>query len=299
METKDNLVKPEPAPEYSKLESPGSIASVIRAQAEDDDELPHCYICMDSTSGEENSPMELIAPCSCPTYVHRKCLDNWRATSFTYNCMTHCPTCRNMYEFELVVADNSDELKKKVHKARWWRAFIVLLVVLVSSMVIALIDAGTPKFFNLHWDGKIYHWIGLKQVPRFVIYFLLSLAMTALITCLVILIRWCWYNGVCDGCAYGCDRTQCCVLDIDGPNSGVCCGCNGCDCSGDCGEFAIILIGVILVCAVVAGLVLIFIAIVGGVGSVVDRRGERRIRALQVQQSRIKNLRPLSLPTAV
>ncbi|CAK4083661.1 unnamed protein product [Aphanomyces euteiches] len=293
-------VKPESTPEYNRVESRGLIAAAIQAQVEEEDEAPHCYICMDSTNGEDNSPMELIAPCSCYTYVHRKCLDHWRVTSLTYNCMTHCPTCRSKYEFEDISSTNPQDIKTKIFRAKLWRAFIVLLVVVVGSMIIALIDAGTPKFFNLHWnalDGKIYDWVGLTKVPRFVIYFLLSLAMTAIITCLVFIVHWCWTSGACHACCDACTNCNC-YCDT-GYHHGGCCDCGGCDCGGcdcgDCGgEFAIVVVGVIVVCAIVAGLVLLFVGIVGGIGSVVDRRGERRIRTLQVQQARIKNLRPLS-----
>ncbi|KAG9398077.1 hypothetical protein AC1031_014998 [Aphanomyces cochlioides] len=290
-----NDTKMDSKQDYNRIDSRGPIALAIQAQADEDDQTPCCYICTDTTCGFINSPTELIAPCSCRTYVHRKCLDHWRVTSFAYNCMTECPTCRNEYEFETISSGNDNDFKSKLFRARLWRAFIVFLVVLVGSMMIALVDAGTPKFFNLHWnalDGKIYNWIGLTKVPRFVIYFLLSLAMTALITCLVFVVRWCWHSGACYACCDGCTNCSfyCTAYSTDG---GGCCDCGGCDCGGDCGDVAVILVGVMVVCAVVAGIALLFTAIVGGVGSVVDRRGERRIRSLKVQQTRIKNLRPL------
>ncbi|KAG9398078.1 hypothetical protein AC1031_014999 [Aphanomyces cochlioides] len=270
--------KPEPAVEYKKLESPGRIASIIQAQAELNNDLPCCYICMDSRTGEENSPDELIAPCSCYTYVHRKCLDHWRTTSFTYNCMTQCPTCRSNYMFDSIQSVDTADLKKQLFRARWWRAFIVLLVVLVGSVLIAIMDEGLPDFFHLDWnalDGKIYNWIGLTQVPRFIIYFILSLAMTAFITCVVFCIRWCWHERVCQVGCYACvnnlNYVDCaiCVNSID-----LCCETNSCDFND---EADVIVIVVVAAVVVAFGLVILFVAVIGGVGSVVDRQGERRI----------------------
>ncbi|CAK4669865.1 unnamed protein product, partial [Aphanomyces euteiches] len=254
------LVKPEATPQYKRFESRGLIASAIQAQAEDDDQTPYCFRCNDSTNGGENSPMELIAPCSCQSYVHRKCFDHYRITSVEFSVIYYCPTCRDKYEIEEVPATSPEEYKKQLLKARLGRIFIVLLVIALGSMVIALIDAGTPKFFNLHWnalDGKIYEWVGLTSVPRFVIYFLLSLAMTAIITCLFFLTR-------CFG--------------------------------GDFGEYALVSVIVIVVCAIVAGLVMIFVAIVGVLAGAANLNSAKTGRELEVQKNRVRNLRA---PTTV
>ncbi|CAK4609780.1 hypothetical protein AeMF1_009534 [Aphanomyces euteiches] len=301
MEATNDIVL-ESTAKYDRVESPKQqLPPSTRKEDEEGDKTPFCYICLDTSSGEENSPDELLAPCSCMTHVHRKCLDHWRATSFTYNCMTHCPTCQEPYEFEPIEGESPEEIKKQINRARWGRALLVLLVILFGIMIIALIDAGTPKFFGLHWnalDGQIYNWIGLTSVPRFVIYFLLSLAMTVLITCLVLAIRWCWRcrrNGVRAGGVYR--RADHRAIDADDNTYASVCWCNVsiCDCSSsDYGEYAIIMVVVVAICAVLAGIVLIFVALVGGVGSVVDRKGEQRIRTLQVQEKRVKNLRHLS-----
>ncbi|KAG9398065.1 hypothetical protein AC1031_014983 [Aphanomyces cochlioides] len=301
MEATDDIV-PESTVKYDRVESPKQLPSSTRKEDEEGDITPFCYICLDTSLGEENSPDELIAPCSCMTHVHRKCLDHWRATSFAYNCMTHCPTCQEPYEFEPIEGESPEEIKKKINRARWGRALLVLLVILFGSMIIALIDAGTPKFFGLHWNalnGQIYNWIGLTSVPRFVIYFLLSLAMTALITCLVLGIRWCWRcrrNGVRAGRVYRRTNHDHRGVDADDNTYTSVCWCDVsiCDCSRDYGDYAIIMVVVVAICAVLAGIVLICVALVGGVGSVVDRKGEQRIRTLQVQEKRVKNLRPLS-----
>ncbi|CAK4622509.1 hypothetical protein AeNC1_013463, partial [Aphanomyces euteiches] len=306
------LVKPEATPQYKRFESRGLIASAIQAQAEDDDQTPYCFRCNDSTNGGENSPMELIAPCSCQSYVHRKCFDHYRITSVEFSVIYYCPTCRDKYEIEEVPATSPEEYKKQLLKARLGRIFIVLLVIALGSMVIALIDAGTPKFFNLHWnalDGKIYEWVGLTSVPRFVIYFLLSLAMTAIITCLFFLTRWCLLNVSCASCCNNCCSTtgstnvSCCPytpyygIDCCVPyNTCYCCDCNGCSFGGDFGEYALVSVIVIVVCAIVAGLVMIFVAIVGVLAGAANLNSAKTGRELEVQKNRVRNLRA---PTTV
>lgn len=61
-----------------------------------------CRICLDSEDQES-----LIAPCSCSgtqRWVHRACLDEWRAQERVPHAFTQCPTCR----FEYVVEARAD-----------------------------------------------------------------------------------------------------------------------------------------------------------------------------------------------
>jgi len=54
---------------------------------------------------------KLIHPCMCNgtiAYVHRKCLDDWRATSFVH--MNKCSTCN--FEYEIVIKSDVNKLKK-------------------------------------------------------------------------------------------------------------------------------------------------------------------------------------------
>ncbi|KAF0698081.1 Aste57867_11278 [Aphanomyces stellatus] len=287
-----------PSPKFEQMSSTplGPIASAIRVQAETsdhaDDNAPTCYMCMESTHGCFDTPLELIAPCACQSFVHRKCLDHWRVTSYTYQAMTRCPTCHQDYTFDTVQVYNDEKLQHAIWKEQLWRWGLVLGVILLGSMVIWLIDRGTPKFLQLHWnglDGKIYNGIGLTKVPRFVVYLVLSLLMAAFITGLVTICSWCCRsnpNGsyVCLDCTYpGCYCGDC----------GDCGGCGGCGDCGGCGEFAAIVGVVVLVCIVFVGIAMMLTAIVGGFGSAIDRRGEKRIRGLQVQRQRIRNLRPI------
>ncbi|KAF0698080.1 Aste57867_11277 [Aphanomyces stellatus] len=267
----------------------GPIASALRVHAAsathnsyDDD--PSCYMCMESTRGGVDSPMELIAPCACLSYVHRHCLDHWRATSNTYHAMTRCPTCHQNYAFETIRVNDADELDRQIRQEQIWRWCFAIGIMLVGSLVIWLIDRGTPAFFHLHWnglDGKIYNWIGLTHVPRFIVYFVVSVLMAGFITGLVTILAFCHRNDT---------PTDCCDLCLDCTHH----GCNASNDVGDCGnDFAAVVGVLVLVCVIFVGFAMMLTAIVGGVGSAIDRRGERRIRSLQVQQERVRNLRPL------
>lgn len=58
-----------------------------------------CRICFDSSE-----PETLIAPCSCAgtqRWIHRGCLDEWRAQERLPRAFTHCPTCKFEYQTEL------------------------------------------------------------------------------------------------------------------------------------------------------------------------------------------------------
>ncbi|EQC36653.1 hypothetical protein SDRG_06090 [Saprolegnia diclina VS20] len=96
-----------------------------------------CYMCWSSTS-----PSELIAPCACTSYVHRDCLERWRATSSTADAPTHCPTCRMRY-----VLDGPPALLLWVlGHGRLYIAVAVLLVLGLQALLLWQLDvyAGHP-----------------------------------------------------------------------------------------------------------------------------------------------------------
>ncbi|KAF0690702.1 Aste57867_17912 [Aphanomyces stellatus] len=281
----------------------GPVAASIHANVEEDDETPHCYMCMESTRDVEFSPMELIAPCACASLVHRDCLDRWRVSSTTFHAMTRCPTCHTRYEIEEVAVANEAELKTALRREQLWRWVLVVGVIVVGSLLIWLVDAGTPAVFALHWNamnGQIYHAVGFPNVPRFLVYLALSVAMTAFITGLVAICAWCAQDGnggafcdcvsACDDCCWGRRRRRRHGYHGGGGLyvGGDCVQCG--ECGGECGgEFAMVLAVIIVVGIIFVGIAVIMTAVVGGIGSVVDRRGERRIRSLETQHTRVRN----------
>ncbi|RHY44885.1 hypothetical protein DYB28_015079 [Aphanomyces astaci] len=265
----------------------GPIATAIRASIDSNPfnrhesmGVPYCYMCMEAMCEvDEGSPLELISPCVCHSVVHRKCLNQWRATSNTHNAMTHCPTCKEAYE--TTDTPQVEALKAPIFWAKVWRVAAFVALVLGGSLIVLLVDAGTPKFFNLHWnalDGEIYDWVGLPSVPRYLVYVMLSLAMTLFVMAVLWLVRWCHRNRVCrDG--------------VDCSNVWMC---NCVSCTDSCGEDMLIMIALLLVIGVFVGLVMLVMAIVGAVVNAVDGQRERRVRSLQVQQTNVRNLRSLS-----
>ena len=124
-------------------------------QAEDHDLAPVCRICLEgektswqscttcpdggntskkkkggktspkkSKCKKEDAPAhELIAPCLCRgsgKWVHRGCLDEWRAMGAQTNtaCFTHCPQCNFEYRFDKVLRDNEAAIKERKKKFR-------------------------------------------------------------------------------------------------------------------------------------------------------------------------------------
>jgi hypothetical protein len=58
-----------------------------------------CRICL-----EDNKPENLIRPCRCDgtsKWVHRDCLDNWRATSANDIAFTSCLECKFEYIMDI------------------------------------------------------------------------------------------------------------------------------------------------------------------------------------------------------
>ncbi|OQR91162.1 hypothetical protein THRCLA_09091 [Thraustotheca clavata] len=240
-------------------------------------EEPYCYMCLDNCCDGKDMPMELIAPCPCESYVHRKCLDHWRVTSYTVNAMTHCPTCKTAYVLKEFGAE--EDYKRLLRKEQLKRLFLVVLVVFIGSGVIWLIDRGTPKFFQLHWngmDGKLYDWVGLETCPRFLVYFVMSLLMTAFIIGVITI--------VCL-CIEACRQPGTCVCYGD---------CSGlCDCGSCGGEAAPVVLIIVVALFIFVGLYMLFVAIVGTIGSAANRIGERRVRTVQTTFQHVENLRPL------
>ncbi|KAH9092822.1 hypothetical protein Ae201684P_008490 [Aphanomyces euteiches] len=43
----------------------------------EEDALLCCHVCQRSTCGREGDAMELLSPCLCQTWIHRRCFDEW------------------------------------------------------------------------------------------------------------------------------------------------------------------------------------------------------------------------------
>ncbi|KAF8025317.1 hypothetical protein BT93_F2225 [Corymbia citriodora subsp. variegata] len=102
---------------------------------------PQCRICL------ENEGEDLIAPCHCKgtqKYVHRSCLDNWRATKEGF-AFSHCTECRAVFL-----------LRANVPTDRWWLRlkfqFLVArdhaLIFIVVQLIVASLGVLVYKFYG-------------------------------------------------------------------------------------------------------------------------------------------------------
>ena len=80
----------------------GAVVLDIRpAEQGAQDESRQCRICL---ADDDAAHDPLIAPCSCAgtmKFVHRECLDQWRAQERVPLAFSHCPQCKFQYRTEL------------------------------------------------------------------------------------------------------------------------------------------------------------------------------------------------------
>lgn len=99
---------PTPAmrPRYDRL----GAESIETAQAGTEGDSRQCRICLST-----DDSYDMIAPCSCSgsqKWVHRACVDEWRAQERIPRAFTHCPTCRFEYETEVMDDHRTTRLAK-------------------------------------------------------------------------------------------------------------------------------------------------------------------------------------------
>jgi hypothetical protein len=99
-----------------------------------------CRICFSNSSEDRLRAEQFLSPCSCSgtsKWVHRDCLDRWRAAEQRPDALTHCSECRSQYL--LRAAGGADELA--ANRARYWRLVArdtVAAVFLVLCAIAAL-----------------------------------------------------------------------------------------------------------------------------------------------------------------
>ncbi|GFP96255.1 hypothetical protein PHJA_001769600 [Phtheirospermum japonicum] len=97
------------------------------------DEQIQCRICLESDG------RDFIAPCKCKgtsKYVHRECLDHWRAVKEGF-AFAHCTTCKAPYYLRVHgIADR----KWRTLKFRFFVTRDILFIFLSVQMVIALLS---------------------------------------------------------------------------------------------------------------------------------------------------------------
>ena len=102
-----------------------------------------CRICLG-----DDAPEQMISPCTCrgsSKFVHRFCLDEWRAQERVNLAFTHCSVCRFAYEFEDDSTSESELRKRKVQFGLLVTRDLFLFFVCVQAIIAGL--------------GFIIHWI--------------------------------------------------------------------------------------------------------------------------------------------
>jgi hypothetical protein len=219
-------------PLFTKLD--GSVASEVgepdATGGFNDGEEKQCRICLLSDGDD------FIVPCKCKgsmKYVHRECLDKWRAANVNPQAFSNCTQCTFKYEIVPVVEDEQAD-KERLNKYYGYLgrdAFIFFgineLIIIFLAFILKWCDTKNgilntfPDSFRSHWF-IIYHLYGI------VTYF----ALIGL-------------SGIMMACAHGTSSGPTCIW------------CGDCNCKssgGDDGKCVGILLLVILVILVVIGI---------------------------------------------
>lgn len=162
-----------------------------------------CRICLQEESLIGPSK-ELIQPCMCTgtaKYVHRDCLDEWRANKLNRRAFTHCSVCNYMYTVQVVSLPPS----KCSHAIKARIARDSILVFLFVQLIICGIGA---LIWQMDTDGQVQRafpdWISDHEKTTYyvcgVLVFFVLLGLIGFVFgggCRNM--DGCWYCGFCEG----------------------------------------------------------------------------------------------------
>lgn len=227
-----------------------------RQHADEDDEEDaeeefQCRICLAS-----DEPDTLIAPCNCKgsaRWVHRACLDEWRAQERVPKAFTQCPTCKFEYVTRTVETPSNRQFYCMITRDFCKLFVVVQLSIGLLASFIHLCDSEefVKKLYPPHWAAEhaAQHFsIG----PYYVTAVILLLAVLGLVGAYLKLtgrmpqathrgprVRCCGPGGFCQNCASGqatcapdttffcCDAcSRCCFACGDGACAGAACDCS-------------------------------------------------------------------------
>lgn len=254
-----------------------------------DESAKQCRICLE----EESQMGDLIAPCYCKgsqQFVHRCCLDEWRATKHNSHAFTNCGTCG----FEYVIEVQNDDPRSEARRLRKFRLFVARDTLAVFAVIqVAIVLLG---LFVSACDGKDTL---LNLFPASIA----SSPRTAYYICgLVLFLATLGLIGICAACCKsdhlsGPGPMWCCYVgDCHCPGSHGHSDCGNCNCDGDSGKALLI---VLLVAVVILAFVGIFVGIF--LGTVLFQRIlQRHMKILWLRQETkkyvVKNFYGQELP---
>jgi len=281
-----------------------------------------CRICQDDDG-------DLIAPCRCSgsiKWVHRKCLDEWRAQSFNSQNFVSCSMCKQSYVFERI--NQSEEAKTK-YRLLILRDFLLLLAALAAFVGVCIAIAMLVNYFEFpmaqllpaEWQSGF-----LRYFFAFVMgigLFFATFGVIAIVLMLFSCCLWCagagvpdgphgWFclyiycypwarptytsprssssSSCCSGCTGGCDCTGCGGCD--------CGGCGGCDCGGCDGSAALIAFVIIFLILIIIGVIAFIIFLVVFVSAAAGRHVHILYNKTRTQEYVVQDLAglPIEIP---
>tara|TARA_R100001163_G_C5058030_1_gene194588 strand:+ start:757 stop:1746 length:990 start_codon:yes stop_codon:yes gene_type:complete len=118
------------------------------------DQLPTCRICL-----EEDDKANMFTPCRCSGslfYVHRACLNEWRATSNNPDAFNRCFTCNYTYRTNLTENNLGFCGKLNFGNPKYYCGFYIInfIGILIIGMIIRLLDTSRkiPLFWNKYMN---------------------------------------------------------------------------------------------------------------------------------------------------
>ena len=136
----------------------------------------NCRICFDNNLDQNDI---WLAPCKCigdRKFVHRKCLNEWRATSTRENAFTQCEICQTQFKTKLAFPLEKSFCNKFMINLITNFKFFYYLSIQVILTIISII------LYNIDYNKKLFHIFNLEDDPISVYYFLSNLILVIYMT---------------------------------------------------------------------------------------------------------------------
>jgi len=227
---------------------------------------------------EEFGP-DLIAPCRCKgssKWIHRSCLDQWRATKREGRAFTHCGTCDFEFVVQVVGDSESAERCRKIRYTAFVARDTFALFILLQAMIAAL--AGITYACDSKQNVRNMFPSAISDSP-IAAYYLTGLILFFAILGLCGLVAFCCghFNDPTNSRGYRSDPCLNCGLCYVGD-----CGhtnCNNCNCNGNDGGFLVVIVVIVLLLALLGVIVGVFLATV-----ILQRIMQRHVRVLWLKE---------------
>lgn len=152
-----------------------------------------CRICLDT-----DNPVDIISPCLCSggsAYVHRKCLNDWRAENRHGRGFQYCEVCQFEYIIEPVVIDQKAERERLIK----YNFFVIRDSTAIILLVQAVIIGFSFLLKAIDKDGNLIKRHFPTSMKPFTVYYLSSfivlLAIVGFITLIIMICADCYYGS--------------------------------------------------------------------------------------------------------